>query len=242
VLGETWIVWPLLTLGLYFDHFLASLHLNFLPNYSMSKAALLKIDNLTCIRDDRVLFDHLSLSLYSGQMLIVEGQNGSGKTSLLRILTGLKMADEGHILWHQNAIAEHNSDYHERVTYVGHHDGVKRDLTCLENLRLVQAMGNPSTVDPDNALEQVNLYRYGNTLVSNLSAGQRRRLALARLIVTEADLWILDEPYTSLDKVSMALFQSIFEAHLKRGGIIVMTSHHDIEMPTVNLIRLDLSA
>ncbi len=208
----------------------------------MSETALLKIDNLSCMRDDRVLFEHLSLSLCGGQMLLVEGRNGSGKTSLLRILTGLKMADEGEIYWHETVISEQGSDYYERVTYVGHHDGVKRELTCLENLRLVQAMGNPSAIDLDDALDQVNLYRYGDTPVGKLSAGQRRRLALARLIVTEADLWILDEPYTSLDKASMALFQAMFEAHLTQGGIIVMTSHHEIDMPSVDLIRLDLSA
>jgi heme exporter protein A len=208
----------------------------------MFETALLKIDNLSCIRDDRVLFEHLSLSLCCGQMLLVEGRNGSGKTSLLRILTGLKMADEGDIYWRGTVISREGSGYHERVTYVGHHDGVKRELTCLENLRLVQAMGNPSAVDLDDALEQVNLYRYGDTAVANLSAGQRRRLALSRLIVTEADLWILDEPYTSLDKASMALYQSLFETHLKQGGIIVMTSHHDIDMPSVDVQRLDLSS
>jgi len=208
----------------------------------MSEVALLKIHNLACVRDDRVLFEHLSLLLCRQQMLLVEGHNGSGKTSLLRILTGLKMADEGEIYWHENAISESDSNYYERITYVGHHDGVKHELTCLENLRLVQAMGNPSVIDLDDALEQVNLYRYGDTPVSNLSAGQRRRLALARLIVTEADLWILDEPYTSLDKASMLLFQTMFETHLKQGGIIVMTSHHDIDMPTVDIKRLDLSS
>jgi heme exporter protein A len=208
----------------------------------MSQTALLTIDNLSYVRDDRVLFEHLSLSLCGGQILIVEGRNGSGKTSLLRILTGLKMADEGEIYWHGTALSEQGSGYFERVSYVGHHDGVKRELTCLENLRLVQAMGNSSPIGLDDALEQVNLYRYGDTPVGNLSAGQRRRLALARLIVTEADLWILDEPYTSLDKTSMALFQVMFEAHLKREGIIVMTSHHEIDMPSVDLVRLDLSA
>jgi heme exporter protein A len=208
----------------------------------MTETVLLKIDNLSCIRDDRVLFEHLSLSLCGGQMLLVEGRNGSGKTSLLRILTGLKMADEGEIYWHETPISKQGSDYYEQVTYVGHHDGVKRELTCLENLRLVQAMGNPSAIDLDDALDQVNLFRYGDTPVGNLSAGQRRRLSLARLIVTEADLWILDEPYTSLDKASMALFHSLFEAHLKQGGIIVMTSHHDIDMPAVDVQRLDLSS
>lgn len=208
----------------------------------MSETAMLKIDNLSCIRGDRVLFEHLSLSLCGEQMLLVEGLNGSGKTSLLRILTGLKMADDGEIYWRGTAISKEGSGYYERVNYVGHHDGVKRELTCLENLRLVQAMGNPSAVDLDDALDQVNLYLYGDTPVSNLSAGQRRRLALARLIVTKADLWILDEPYTSLDKASMAIFQTMFELHLKGKGIIVMTSHHDIEMPTVDVQRLDLSS
>jgi heme exporter protein A len=207
----------------------------------MLETVMLKIDNLSCIRGDRILFEHLSLSLSGGQMLLVEGRNGSGKTSLLRVLTGLKMMDEGAIYWNGTAISEQGSDYYERVTYVGHHDGVKRELTCLENLRLVQAMGNPSAVDLDDALEKVNLYSYGDTLVAKMSAGQRRRLALARLIVTKADLWILDEPYTSLDKTSMALFQSMFESHLKEKGIIVMTSHHDIEMPSIDLIRLNLS-
>lgn len=207
----------------------------------MSETAALKIDNLCCIRNDRLLFKHLSLSLRAGQMLLVEGQNGSGKTSLLRILTGLKMADAGEIYWHGAKISMQGSDYHEHVAYVGHHDGVKRELTCLENLRLAQAMGNPAAIEPDDALAQVNLLRYGDTAAGNLSAGQRRRLALARLIITEADLWILDEPYTSLDKTSIALFQTLFATHLQQQGMIVMTSHHYIEMPAANVHRLNLS-
>ena len=207
----------------------------------MSDAVLLQINNLACIRDDRVLFEHLNLSLAGGQMLLVEGRNGCGKTSLLRILTGLKLADEGEILWQGKTIEQQAADYYEQVNYVGHHDGVKRELTCLENLRLVQAMGKPSAVELDDALERVNLYRYGDTLMGSLSAGQKRRLALSRLIVTEAKLWILDEPFTSLDKNSMAMFESMFEQHLEQQGIIVMTSHHDIEMVNADIQRLDLS-
>ncbi len=208
----------------------------------MSDTALLKIHDLSCIRDDRVLFEHLSLSLNGGQMLLVEGRNGSGKTSLLRILTGLKLADAGDIFWQGTSIAQLKADYYEAVSYVGHHDGVKRELTCLENLRLVQAMGKPAAIDLDDALQQVNLYRYGDTPVGNLSAGQKRRLALARLLVTEAKLWILDEPFTSLDKKSMANFQALFEGHMAKQGMVVMTSHHDIVMPGPDLKRLDLSA
>jgi len=207
----------------------------------MSDTALLQINDLTCIRDDRVLFEHLNLSLDIGQMLLVEGRNGSGKTSLLRILTGLTLADEGDILWDGQSISRLTADYYEQVNYVGHHDGVKRELTCLENLRLVRAMGKPSELDLDDALERVNLYRYGDTPVSNLSAGQKRRLALSRLLVADSKLWILDEPFTSLDKKSMASFETMFEQHLRQNGMIVMTSHHDIDMSESNLQRLNLS-
>jgi len=207
----------------------------------MSDNTLLRINNLACIRDDRVLFEHLNLSLAAGQMLLVEGHNGSGKTSLLRILTGLKLADEGEVLWRGISIERLTADYYEQVSYVGHHDGVKRELTCLENLRLVQAMGIPSDLDLDAVLDRVNLYRYGDTLMGSLSAGQKRRLALARLFATQSILWILDEPFTSLDKSSMGHFETIFEQHLRQGGIVVMTSHHDIAMQGTEIQRLNLS-
>ena len=208
----------------------------------MSEPVLLQIDNLACIRDDRVLFEHLSLSLAGGQMLLVEGSNGSGKTSLLRILTGLKLADEGDVCWRGQSIGKLAAEYYEQVSYVGHHDGVKRELTCLENLRLVQAMGKPTELDLDTVLDRVNLYRYGDSLVASLSAGQKRRLALARLLVVESVLWILDEPFTSLDKSSMGYFESLFDQHLQQQGVVIMTSHHDIPMAGADVQRLNLSA
>ncbi len=205
-------------------------------------SALLQLNDLCCVRDDRVLFDNLNLDLNGGQILLVEGRNGSGKTSLLRILTGLSLPESGEVLWKGQSISEVGAEYYEQVNYIGHHDGIKRDLTCLENLRLVQAMGKPSAIDLDEALQKVNLYRYGENFVATLSAGQKRRLAMARLVVCEALLWIMDEPFTSLDKASMAMFQELFEQHLKQNGCIVMTSHHDIEMSDSDVISLDLSA
>jgi len=204
-------------------------------------SALLQTSDLTCVKDDRVLFEELNLSLTEGQILLVEGKNGSGKTSLLRILTGLNLPESGDVLWQGKPISEVGPDYYEQINYVGHHDGIKRDLTCLENLRLVQAMGKPLPIDLDDALDQVNLYRFGDNYVATLSAGQKRRLALARLVVTEAKLWIMDEPFTSLDKGSMSMFQKMFEQHLENDGVIVMTSHHDIEMRNSDVIRLNLS-
>ena len=204
-------------------------------------SSLLQTRDLACMKDDRMLFEGLNVDLIPGQILLVEGKNGSGKTSLLRILTGLSLPERGEVLWQGEPIDRVGADYYEQVNYVGHHDGIKRDLTCLENLRLVQAMGKPLPIDLDDALDQVNLYRFGDNFVATLSAGQKRRLAMARLVVTEAKLWIMDEPFTSLDKASMAMFQEMFEKHLENGGIIVMTSHHDIEMPNSDVIRLNLS-
>jgi heme exporter protein A len=202
---------------------------------------LLETRELCCVRDDRVLFEGLNLALGAGQILLVEGKNGSGKTSLLRILTGLALPESGEVLWQGKPIGEVGPEYYEQVNYVGHHDGIKRDLTCLENLRLVQAMGKPVDIDLDEALEKVNLFRFGDNFVATLSAGQKRRLAMARMVVTEAQVWIMDEPFTSLDKASMAMFQTMFEEHLDKGGVIVMTSHHDIEMPDSDVVRLNLS-
>jgi len=206
----------------------------------MSSPALLETRSLSCNRNDRILFEHLDILLEPGQMLLVEGANGSGKTSLLRILTGLGLADSGEVLWRGETIDRLAGDYFEQVTYVGHHDGIKRELTCLENLRLARAMGIPSALDLDEVLERVKLYSYGDTDVANLSAGQKRRLALARLLATDSTLWILDEPFTSLDKASMALFEDLFTGHLQQQGMIVMTSHHDISMPGQSLLRLRL--
>lgn len=205
----------------------------------MSTPALLETRDLGCIRNDRSLFEHLNISLEPGQMLLVEGPNGCGKTSLLRILTGLRLADCGEVFWHGQEISSLAGDYYEQVSYVGHHDGVKLELSCLENLRLARAMGIPTDCGLDTILQRVNLFAQGESEVASLSAGQRRRLALARLLATEAVLWILDEPFTSLDRGSMALFSEMFDQHLQAGGVIVMTSHHEVALPG-NVVPLQL--
>lgn len=202
----------------------------------------LELNSLSCIRDDRELFKDLSLSLNSGQMLHIEGQNGSGKTSLLRILTGLGQAESGTVYWNETSISELAGDYYEQVTYIGHHDGIKRDLNCIENLKMAQSLGIPKSIDLDQALKQVNLYAFAENLASTLSAGQKRRLALARLIVTEAPFWVMDEPFTSLDTASIKLFENIFLEHLDNGGLIAMTSHHALALKDqADLVRLNLS-
>jgi heme exporter protein A len=199
--------------------------------------------SLQCIRDDRVLFDELSFSVNPGQALVLEGRNGSGKTSLLRILCGIRLPESGTLLWEGRDIFRLGPEFHEHIAYLGHKDGSKLDLTPLENLRIARGLGKAQeSIDLEEALDQVGLYGFEDIPTRNLSAGQQRRLAIARLLVTDAKLWILDEPFTSLDRKGIEHMERLFEEHLKRGGMAAMTTHHRIGFKDeIQLIRINLS-
>lgn len=195
--------------------------------------------DLACIRDDRLLFESLSFQLKSGQVLLLEGKNGSGKTSLLRILCGFREPDEGCISWGGHAL--NDSDFYANVAYVGHLDGIKKELTVLENLKMSLALSRPGSYSIDTALEKVHLSGYDDVLVQSLSAGQKRRLSLARLLITYNHLWILDEPFTSLDREGIKVIETLMQEHVSRGGMIILTSHHDIVLPQVDVKTINLS-
>ncbi len=195
--------------------------------------------SLSCIRDDRVLFEQLAFTLVSGQVLLLEGKNGSGKTSLLRILCGFREPDAGLIRWCGEAI--NDSPFYAQMAYVGHLDGIKKELTVLENLRMSLALSSPGQYSIHDALAKVHLAGYDDSLVQSLSAGQKRRLSLARLLMTQNVLWILDEPFTSLDKHGIALIETLMAEHCAHGGMIVLTSHHDIDLHGIDVLRINLS-
>jgi heme exporter protein A len=201
----------------------------------------LQAHELGCVRDDRELFSDLSFSLQPHQALLVEGRNGSGKSTLLRILCGIREQDSGEVSWCGKPVNRLGSAYHAHLTYVGHQDGNKLDLTALENLRVAQALDKPSSLAPEEALDRVGLYGYEDILVRNMSAGQRRRLALARLLVIDCRLWILDEPYTALDRESRVIFHEQLENHTAQGGMLVMAAHHDLELQNIEVNRINLS-
>jgi heme exporter protein A len=206
----------------------------------LNQPAQLKADQLCCIRDDRVLFEKLDFEVYPGQTLLLEGQNGSGKTSLLRILCGFREPDEGLVSWCGEDIK--SGQYYAEMAYVGHMDGIKKELTVLENLKLHLALSEPGRMSIEEALEKVRLPGYDDTLIQALSAGQKRRLSLARLLITHNTLWILDEPFTSLDKQGIALVESIMAEHCTGNGMIVMTSHHDVNLSGIDIQRIRLSS
>ena len=202
----------------------------------------LEIQDLECIRDDRTLFTGLNFSISPGCALVLEGRNGSGKTSLLRILCGIRLPEAGRVLWGGTDIFKLGPEYHEHIAYLGHKDGNKLDLTPLENLKIARGLGKArQSIALDEALDQVGLFGFEDVLTRNLSAGQQRRLAIARLLVTEARLWILDEPFTSLDRKGIEQVEGLFQAHLDDGGMAAMTTHHRIDFEESQAHRINLS-
>ena len=202
----------------------------------------LEARELACIRDDRTLFSSLEFRLERGQALVLEGRNGSGKTSLLRILCGIRLPDAGCINWCGEDINRLGADYHEHTAYVGHRDGIKLDLTPLENLAMARALGKPNDTTLEDALEKVDLYGFEDVLTRNLSAGQQRRLALARLLVTDTVLWILDEPFTSLDTHGIKTIEHLLDRHTGKGGMLAVTSHHAVNLNNTPTQTINLSA
>lgn len=202
--------------------------------------ATLQADGLTCIRDTSVLFENLSLSVESGQLLVIEGKNGSGKTSLLRILSGIRQQEEGSVSWNGKNIEKLGAAYRQDIAYLGHHNGIKHELTAVENLQMARIYGKISDKLLDDVLETIGLLQKADLKTSNLSAGQKRRLAMARLLLTDCSLWILDEPLTALDKAGIQLFEDLLKQHIAGGGIAVLSSHHEINLDGSNIIRMSL--
>ena len=188
---------------------------------------MLEGNGLTCVRDGRVLFNELNLRLEAGEILQVEGANGAGKTSLLRILCGLAQPREGTVYWQGKNINHYRSVYYRELLYIGHNPGVKQELTPLENLHFLRALkgrgGEHMAID--KALEQVGLYGYEDVTVRTLSAGQRRRVALARLWLSQGCLWVLDEPFTAIDRNGIRNLETQLMHHVQCGGMVIITSH-----------------
>jgi heme exporter protein A len=198
---------------------------------------------LECVRDDRLLFNDLSFAVAESEVLQIEGANGSGKTSLLRILCGLRLPESGQVLWQGESIISNREDYYASMVYIGHLPCVKGDLTVLENVRSLLDTRSLSLSNEviEKALAKVGLATYEDVLGKALSSGQRRRILLAFVELSQARLWILDEPLTALDVDGVALMESMIMEHKQAGGSVVFTTHHgmqlECEMSSVHLGR-----
>ena len=210
-----------------------------------SNIPLITADKLTCIREERILFDELSFDIYAGDIVQIEGLNGAGKTSLLRILTGLSRPYDGQVLYCEQSIERCSEEFHQTLLYLGHKPGVKPELTAAENLKVNLALSGQHQFEINETLEKVDLDGFEDALAGHLSAGQHRRTALARLWDTNTKIWILDEPFTAIDKIGIKNLEQRFIEHADNGGCVILTSHQDLgiisskRIKRINLSNLD---
>lgn len=186
--------------------------------------------NLTCIRGERIVFEALDFSLGEGEVLYLRGRNGSGKSTLLRVMVGLLGVVEGEMTWNGEPLSEDPEGHRARLHYVGHQDAIKTALTVTENLAFWAEMSgvDKSKCTIPEALETFSLSHLAQLPARFLSAGQKRRLNLARIVASPAPLWLLDEPTNSLDKESVAALYDAIAAHRQKGGMVLLATHDDL--------------
>tara|TARA_R110002167_G_C12702792_1_gene653836 strand:- start:7973 stop:8644 length:672 start_codon:yes stop_codon:yes gene_type:complete len=208
---------------------------------SVSTNTLLSARGLTCIREERILFEELEFTIAAGDIVQIEGPNGAGKTSLLRILAGLSQPYDGNIYFQENPLAQQRETFHQELLYLGHLPGVKDEMTAQENLEFNLALHGLNSNTAEKTLSEVNLLGFEDALASHLSAGQHRRIALARLWQSQAKIWILDEPFTAIDKLGIKKLEQLFLQHADNGGCVVLTTHQDLSLPAERVKKVTLA-
>ncbi len=204
---------------------------------------MLSAQGLACVRGDRVLFKNVGFTLNAGGLLYVMGENGSGKSSLLRLLCGLLMPEAGSVQWGGEQVKLSSERYLSNLLYIGHLNGLKDDLTAIENLQIsARLAGTEANMQSAlHALKAIGIERCANLPVRVLSQGQKRRVALARLWLTDCPLWILDEPFAALDTLSVDTLASHLSVHINNGGMAIITTHQDVAISAqvTQTLRLD---
>ncbi|MGE5548123.1 MAG: heme ABC exporter ATP-binding protein CcmA [Solirubrobacterales bacterium] len=198
---------------------------------------------LACVRGGRVVFAGLDFEVAAGEALVLLGPNGSGKSSLLRVMAGLLKTASGRLAWNGKPVAEDPEAHAARTHYVGHHDAIKPVLSVAENLRFWARLHEPHAARASQAVEHA-LERFGLGHLRDipgkmLSAGQKRRTNLARLLAAPSPLWLLDEPITALDRKSIATLEAVFAEHRAGGGIVILSTHADVDLPDARELHLD---
>ena len=208
----------------------------------MPDGAVLEARAVNCWRGERHILRDVSFAVRAGEFLKITGPNGVGKTTLLRIVCGLLPAESGEIEWRGRSLRGASDDYHVEMAYLGHLNSLKGDLTAYENLRFLAGLRQSlAPVEIDAALDRVGILSRRDLQARSLSAGQKRRLALARLLLADAALWILDEPVTNLDTAGIALVEELITEHVERGGLALAAAHQRLLDEKPWLRRLEMN-
>jgi heme exporter protein A len=203
----------------------------------------LRGEGLHLWRGERHILRGVSLELRNGEVLQLTGANGAGKTTLLRTLSGLIYPEEGRVLWAGEDIRKDLRAFHSQLAYLGHEPPLKADLNARENLRYwIGVRQRLSAADIDEALDELAADEWRERPARTLSAGQRRRVALAGLQLLGVPLWLLDEPTTNLDTAGQSLVSLMIERHVERGGMVVAAVHHELALPNVSVRHLQLAS
>ncbi len=197
----------------------------------------LSANNLTLIRGERCLFEGLDFAVKSGELLILEGRNGCGKTSLMRAIAGMLSLETGEIFWNDEPVRKQRQSFHGSLVWLAHRTGLKGDLNMLENLQFERSLRQQSNRDSESVYQRLGIERLRKLPLRSLSAGQQRRVSLARMLLADVPLWMLDEPFTNLDREGRKLVMELVEEHLTAGGLCVMAAHQDVEIdaPTTKI-------
>ncbi|SCA57125.1 Cytochrome c biogenesis ATP-binding export protein CcmA [Candidatus Terasakiella magnetica] len=197
--------------------------------------------DLVCIRGERLVFAKLDFTLESGGCLTLIGHNGAGKSSLLRMMAGLLSPASGVMSWEGEPVSQDMDEHRERLHYVGHHDAIKPVLSVEENLKFWAGLRSDASKAQANFKEALDIFSIGHLIDVPgrfLSAGQKRRANLARIIASKSPLWLLDEPTTALDKESIKKLEDVIEAHREKGGMVVLSTHSDMNIKDQQVLNV----
>lgn len=205
------------------------------------KSTEISVNSATCYKNNNLIFSDVSISYNDGDIGIIMGPNGCGKTTLIRSICGIQGLDEGQVLLDKIDIKNHNNNYMDKIIYIGHKNSLNNDFSVYENLEYLSAFDSSSKINKINeAMKYFDIYKYRNYMVSEISEGNKKKASLARLLISQKKVWILDEPLSYLDDTAVNIFTNLVLNHQKKGGITIASTHYDFSKNINNVKYLNM--